>query len=296
MPESHQHEEREGFEIHTLSNKNLQLRLAPQLGGRVVSLFDRQANREWLDGWLPEENRRLWLPSDPKDFSTGTGSGIDECFPSVLPCHWDGQAIPDHGELWNTAPDFSFGDDFLTCLWNLKCLPFTFERTIRLKGSQITFNYRIKNLGDHPLPFLWALHPLFRLEEDDHLILQDQPTQCQSPEGKVYDWPSPQDGQDLSRADTGIAEPAAAKVFLGPLQKGDAILQGTQSRLHLKWPADLFPWAGIWITRGAWKGLHHWAIEPTNAPFDHLDRIPPELLTPLEPQETQDWALELEIR
>jgi hypothetical protein len=53
----------------------------------------------------------------------------------------------------------------------------------------------------------------------------------------------------------------------------DEELAKSGASLALEWPAELFPYAGVWITRGVWKGLHHWAIEPTNAPLDRLSDI-----------------------
>lgn len=60
------------------------------------------------------------------------------------------------------------------------------------------------------------------------------------------------------------------------------------------WPAALFPYAGIWITRGFWNGLHHWAIEPTNAPVDRLNETAGSAdpaLCMLDPRETRRWSL-----
>jgi hypothetical protein len=86
-------------------------------------------------------------------------------------------------------------------------------------------------------------------------------------------------------------------VFLGPLTRGHAaITAACGATLTVEWPAELFPYAGIWITRGFWKGLHHWAIEPTNAPVDCLSDITEHShASMLEPREIREWNLDVHL-
>ena len=104
-------------------------------------------------------------------------------------------------------------------------------------------------------------------------------------------------GTDLSRASFAPGTIPAAKVFLGPLSSGHAEIHTRRgNRLTLDWPSEVFPYAGIWITRGFWKGLHHWAIEPTNAPVDFLSDIrSPGPLSLLQPGECRVWRLTLAL-
>lgn len=299
MPSVHSLETIAGFTIHTLRNEHLSLSLAPELGGRIVSLHHLGDKREWLDGWQPASARRLWQPSDPAVFETSPGAGIDECLPTVLPCSIGEHHLPDHGELWSRAAILDpsalpLGE--LDCSWQLNSLPLAFSRGAALDGETIRLRYRLQNLAAEPTPFLWAWHPLFTLREGDTLHFDPSVTRCYSAADASIPWPEARPGQDLSRADPGDADPAAAKVFLGPLTEGRAVIVGSSSRLSLSWPAAQFPWAGIWITRGAWKGLHHWAVEPTNAPVDRLsDLSSASALTLLQPLETREWELSITL-
>ena len=281
------------FGIHTLSNDAVSLSIAPELGGRIVSLRDRISRREWLDGWAPAGKRRIWHPTDPANFETGPGAGIDECLPTVLPCKIGRKALPDHGELWNQEPEFEIDSQgAISCRWNLKSLPLDFERRISLGKNEVRFDYRIKNRADTPTPFLWAWHPLFTFKRGDQIRTTEKT--CLSPGGgEVLPWP----GNDLSRAFFPKGATPAAKVFLGPLSKGRAEIHATNgARLSLAWPATLFPYAGIWITRGFWKGLHHWAIEPTNAPVDRLSDIKePSPVSLLAPREVREWTMRVKL-
>jgi galactose mutarotase-like enzyme len=282
-----------GFQIHSLANEAISVSIVPELGGRIVSLRDRISGREWLDGWSPASKRRIWHPTDPANFETGPGAGLDECLPTVLPCKIKRRSLPDHGDLWNQVPEFTAdqkGGFF--CRWNLKSLPLAFERRVSLRGNEIRFDYQLENLADTATPFLWAWHPLFSWKPGDQI--QSKEKTCLSPGGtETQAWPEPQPGTDLSRALFPKGATPAAKVFLGPLTKGAAAIQSKNgARLSLSWPAALFPYAGIWITRGFWKGLHHWAIEPTNAPVDHLSDIEtPSPLSLLAPHEVRKWTV-----
>ena len=297
MPCRHTRKKVGDFEIHSLANDALSLSIAPELGGRIVSLKDRLNRREWLDGWAPASKRRIWHPTDAADYETGPGAGIDECLPTVLPCKIDSKSLPDHGELWNQQPEFDVGlaeTGVFSCRWNLKSLPLAFERRISLGKSEIRFDYRIENRADSATPFLWAWHPLFTWKRGDQIHFAPSEKTCLSPGGgEARPWPEAQPGADLSRAYFPAGAAPAAKVFLGPLAKGRAEIRAKSgARLTLAWPSALFPYAGIWITRGFWKGLHHWAIEPTNAPVDRLSDIQnqdaPSLLAP---REVRNWSL-----
>jgi galactose mutarotase-like enzyme len=277
------------FEIHTLANDAVALSIAPELGGRVVSLRDLASRREWLDGWAPANKRRIWHPTNPANFETGPGAGIDECLPTVLPCTVGGTSLPDHGELWNQRPEFDVDPQgAFSCRWSLQSLPLAFERRISLGKNEIRFDYRLENLAAEATPFLWAWHPLFTWKRGDQI--RSTETTCLSPGGaEIHPWP----GNDLSRAFFPQGATPAAKVFLGPLARGTAAIHAANgTSLSLSWPAELFPYAGIWITRGFWKGLHHWAIEPTNAPVDRLSEIQePSPVSLLAPREVREWSL-----
>ena len=175
--------------------------------------------------------------------------------------------------------------------------PLAFSRRISLWGDEILFDYRIENLSADQLPFLWAWHSLFSWQEGDRIHFSDEMTNCLSPEGVVLPWPETLPGCDLSTASFKEGVTPAAKVFTAPLAAGKALIRAKDgTSISLTWPATGFPHAGIWITRGFWKGLHHWAIEPTNAPVDRLSDITDHSRrTMLEPREIRNWHLVVKL-
>lgn len=287
----------DGFAVHSISNGKVAVAMVPELGGRIVSLRGG-GQREWLDGWQPASQRRLWRPADPADFATGPGAGIDECLPSVLACEAGGVAIPDHGDLWNTPAPVDAGEaarGILSCGWRCRSLPLSLERRIRLRGNALSLDYRLENHSDGPVPFLWAWHPLFAWRPGDRIRFAPSVRSCLAGDGTRLPWPGIAPGTDLSRGSFAKEAVPAAKVFIGPLGTGAAEIRARSgARMVLRWPAAHFPYAGIWITRGFWKGLHHWAIEPTNGAADRLSDLMGEDAGPrvmLAPQEVRTWRL-----
>jgi hypothetical protein len=285
-----------GFTFHTLRHRDVAVTLVAEAGGRIVSLRDRRSGREWLDGWQARAGRRLWLPEDPADFASGPGAGLDECLPTVLACRLGDIALPDHGEIWNQparidAAAASAG--WLVCDWTLSCLPMAFRRSISLLPDGVLFRYRLRNLSPRPQAYLWAWHPLFRWQPGDEIRFAKSLRHCHAPAGDIpAPWPCQGPGLDLARALFPAGAVPAAKVFLGPLGRGRAEIRGGDgASLRLSWPVRHLPYAGIWITRGFWKGLHHWAIEPTNHPADHPASPAAAGPARLEAGETRHWQI-----
>jgi hypothetical protein len=301
MPAAHRQNTVQGFAIHTLTTAQVSVSLAPALGGRVVSLHDRTSGREWLDGWQPARARRLWAPADPSDFATGPGAGIDECLPTVLPSKHGKRPVPDHGDVWTMPVEVDpagLARGRLVCRWALASLPLNFTRVITVRDDTVRFAYTLENRANQPTPYLWAWHALFSLKRGDTLAFAKSIDTCLAGGARVP-WPVCAPGSDLSRAEVRGQPVPCAKIFVGPLRSGAATLrQADGAALDLRWPAKVHPYAGVWITRGFWKGLHHWAVEPTNAPVDRLEEAVAAHAPHswLGPRETKTWFVTARVR
>lgn len=285
-----------GHAIHTLANAKVSLSIAPEFGARVVSLRDLASGREWMDGWSPAAARRLHPPRDPENYLTSPLAGIDECLPTIGRCVVAGRDIPDHGEVWNMlAPVDSgaaAGGEFVST-WSLHCLPLDFTRRITLSGATARFDYALTNRSARrATPFLWAWHPLFAYREGDRIEFPASIRKVLTQKGLALPWPAGRPGCDLSRADIAVTGRRTFKGFVGPFAEGRAVLRDLRGpSLALRWPAEVHPYAGFYLNRGRRQLLNHWAIEPTNARTDHLDRLVADKspLHWLAPGETREW-------
>ncbi len=251
----------QGFAVFVLSNDEIELEVVPELGAKIISLKNLQTGREWL--WHPKEGPKLFKNQIRDDFSTSPLVGIDECFPTIEPCSWQGRELPDHGEIWNApwqVDTAALETGILKTKIRLKISPFEFDRSIELHGNEIRINYELRNLSAIEEKFVWALHPLLQLEAGDQLELPHSTRQLLN--GETW----------IDAVTSVIPEKNCAKLFARPVSESWAAVQnkaGTD-RLEFAWNSSENDTLGLWLTRGGWHGHHHFAIEPTNANSDSL--------------------------
>ena len=299
-------ETEQGFRLVRLANSNVELTVIPELGAKIGSLRDVGSDREWL--WRPPGPLRLFRNAPGDSFAHGTLLGADECLPTIGACTVGGRQLPDHGEAWSQAWQLdteALAQNVILTSLELPDSSLAIQRTVSLDGPVVTLDYVLHNRSAERQPFIWALHPLLSYVTGDRLHLPTEVDQVRvelssradSPPGASWAWPSPRADMYLSSLNLGAGE-AYAKFFTARLQVGEARIENPQTgdRLVVRWPAAALPYAGIWVTRGGWRGAHHPAIEPTNAPHDVLaDALrepPPELF--IEAAGTRRWSVQLE--
>jgi len=85
--------------IINIENDFLKCSVAPSLGGKIVSVYNKQLQKEFL--W---KNEKLSLKQLERgaDYDSNFYGGIDELIPNDIPENIDGIDDPDYGELWTT--------------------------------------------------------------------------------------------------------------------------------------------------------------------------------------------------
>ncbi len=244
-----------------LRNEDVELAVVPELGAKIISLKNLRTGREWL--WHPTDGLQLFKNRAGDEFFTSPLAGIDECLPTIEACTWQGRELPDHGEVWNLpwqVDERAWGNGILKTKVRLKLSPFDFERTIELRGSNIFMDYCLHNLGADEENFVWAMHPLLRLETDDQLELPESTHRLLNGEAWV------------DALTTEIPEKNCSKIFARPVSEGRAAISNKSKgdRLEFSWDPAENNALGLWLTRGGWHGHHHFSIEPTNADTDSL--------------------------
>jgi hypothetical protein len=251
----------QGFDVYWLNNDEVELAVVPELGAKMISLRNLRTEREWM--WHPEGGLNLFRNQMGDDFSGSPLVGTDECLPTIAPCRWQNRALPDHGEVWslpwNVDKDaFEYG--ILKTSIRLPISPFKLERTIELDGNDVCLAYQLTNLNSREESFLWAIHPLLRVQEGDQLELPISTRRLLN--GAAW----------VDLIDSGIPSECCAKIFAQPIIEGMAGIRNriTGDRLEFIWDALENDSLGLWLTRGGWHGHHHFALEPTNAGADAL--------------------------
>ena len=276
----------------------------PRFGGKIASI--RIGEHELLQTPLaPIAQRTQTMLFDDSD-----ASGWDECLPSVAACSVDTAAgpvkIPDHGDLWrveweeqgkgireqgseNGAQKHGSVDLIGRCF----SLPLELERKLELseteRGWRLGLSYRLSNKGSSAVPWAWAAHPLFAVEEGDRIVLPESVRSVKLEgsgrerlTGDSVAWPvaNLSDGEtvDLSavlEADSGVGD----KLFAGPLGATEnwAALERSSIglRIRVRFDTEATPYLGLWICYGGWPEKPGpkqvcVALEPSTTPVDSL--------------------------
>ena len=251
----------QGFKVFRLNNQQVELAVVPELGARIISLKDLRTGREWL--WYPDGGPRLFRNRAGDDFQNSPLVGVDECLPTIASCSWQGRDLPDHGEAWSAAWALDFEAwtrGVLRTSVGLQIVPFDFERTIELDENEVRFSYRLKNRSAAEEIYLWAMHPLLRLQAGDQLELPVSTRALLN--GAVW----------IDALNSIQPEGNCQKIFASPVCEGRAAINNpeTGDRFEFAWDAAENNTLGLWLNRGGWHGHHHFALEPSNGEPDVL--------------------------
>jgi len=281
-----------GLECLVVKTNTLEATVLPELGGKVASL--RYKGMELLQAPL----RAYALRTPGMAFEASDASGMDECLPSVAACTVKTAGgmvqIPDHGEFWQRpcAVERRCGCEVkLTATGGV--FPLRLERTLRVEGSGLRIDYRLENVGEVEVPYVWSAHPLFAVEEGDAIVLPESVRELivegsaagrLGAKGSVVTWPVAETRGgarvDLSRAGK-PGDEVGDKVYgacpLSSLADGWAAIERRQAgvRVQVGFDAVLTPHLGLWFCYGGWpegqeKRQQCVALEPCSAPVDSL--------------------------
>jgi hypothetical protein len=261
------------YTIVTLENEYLSARMIPELGIKIISIFHKKLNREFVDrSAIPYEWRKYDMP-----FTDMERDGFDECFPSIsrvpYPAGvWQGTVIPDHGEICQVPGRYQeiYGS-IITTTSGVR-FPYTFRRKLSLDRETLVMDYTVSNCSSEPFYYVYATHPLFRLESGGRMELPPGAEVIDS-SGKIEGWQMRLNPATKRMEDRSIMQPPSVnqmvKLFAKGLKEGWAVMHFPKGEsLRIDFPVDKLPYMGIWITEGGWYNSYQFAFEPTNAITD----------------------------
>jgi galactose mutarotase-like enzyme len=289
----------------TLRSSSVEVDVLPTFGARVVALVDRRSGRNWL----AIEGQSAG-PRDDHAFGVEEAAGWDECFPTVAP--WDAskttwrRRLRDHGELWGRAWTVKHWDD-LSLGTVYEDRDFSFARELALDEAQLTATYRVQAIGNKILPALWSMHALLALAPGERIeiprLKRVDATYLtlggRTLSKRLLNWP---DNGDSLPFPLDRVQPTQTR-FSGKFYAEDASFSrasvgGENGWLDFEWEG--VDYLGLWMTYGGWpqpNDILHVAIEPTNAPADHLGgAIATERALRLTPGEPISWRVALTLR
>jgi hypothetical protein len=264
--------------IVRLRSEQLEVDVAPQVGGRIVRIRHLGSGHEflWRNARLPLELKPPGSQYDPNFYG-----GIDELLPNDVPETIDGIACPDHGELWTRSLDWRIDGQSLVLEGTLPLCGLTYERRMSLRADSphVDFHYRLTNPTDAARHFMWKLHAAVAVAAADVI-------DCPARQAQVVDlqysrfstlspfrWPDIE-GQraDLVPADNGTVD----FFYLFDLDAGRIAWKRPSQRLKLEYTFDttVFPFAWLFASYGGFDGHYTVVLEPcTTMPLRVGDAI-----------------------
>jgi galactose mutarotase-like enzyme len=297
-----------------LENDTLSVTVVPEMGAKIVSLFDKRSQLEWLFG--PGQRPFKPVPYGSV-FTDQDMSGWDEMFPTIVECTypWAEKEIllPDHGEIW-TLPwqQISLGQDKLSFAVEGRALNYKFCREIEfVESASLKFTYQALNLSTMPMHVIWAAHPQFKADLQTRIVLPPHINTVLNvlPEeygwgapGTKFKWPKPdcEDGRSI-RLDT-VGPPdlkQARKFYLLPDMEASwvGMLRETdQCWMTISWDSEDVPYFGLWVDEGYFNPEPVIAPEPSTGFYDSLAFAANQgRHMTIEPGDTASWSLVLQF-
>lgn len=279
-----------GQEAWKLENAALQVVIVPEMGAKIVSIFDKRNQVEWLVG--PGERPFEPVPYGAV-FTEQDMSGWDEMFPTINACTYPDPnsdqtiLLPDHGEVWAIPWQRTETEEpVLSFAVKGRVLPYELSRKIEFEAeSMLRFTYRVTNLSDKPISAMWAAHPQFTTGSNARIILPPDISKVWNVMPKEFGWGPPEttvrwpeatreDGKTIQLDEVGPPERNQAKKFYMPPNTEAfwvAVLhEPSEDWISLSWDPDEIPYLGIWIDEGFISDESVIAPEPATGFYDSL--------------------------
>lgn len=252
-----------------LESDCLRALVAPEVGGRIVSIFWKPGGHEllWRNSALPLRRERPGSGYDPSFFG-----GIDELLPSDVPERVGGLEYPDHGEVWTLPLEARFVGRELVLGGTLPICGLRLERRISLeeRAPRVDLRYRISNLSAAPRHFLWRIHAALAVDAGDVISCPARIARVADPawsrfrSQEPFRWPIIE-GKDASvlPAPDGTTD----SFFLEDLEAGLLGLERRRLGLTCSFEFDpaVLPCACIFLSHGGLLGHHVAVLEPATA-------------------------------
>ncbi|HEX9118106.1 MAG TPA: hypothetical protein VGA61_18720 [Anaerolineae bacterium] len=290
MPEATMETTWHGLPAWIVESDTLRCVMVPGRGGKIASLVDRRTGFEWLIG--PGDR-----PVEPLSYGAWWHeqemSGWDEMFPTIVTCAYpgpgphQGESLPDHGEAWVLPWAVTeAGNGRLSLCLHGQALPYELTRTADCpEPGTLRLHYRLTNLGDDAMPYVWAAHPQFLCGEAAEVIFPAGVSEVVNTIPASWGWGEPETRYRWPAGTTIDGRAARLDRTAGPdLKRGRkffalpgvvtgwaALRRSDGHWLRFDWDPKLVPYLGLWVDEGS---LNHATVatpEPTTGWYDSLE-------------------------
>lgn len=275
---------------YKLENKYLIVKILRDFGAKIVSLYDKESDYEFL--FQPTKGK-YYIPDKNSPFENYDTSGIDECFPTIdESVYLDTDIIlPDHGEIWSKKWQTEIASDSIISTTKSDILGIDFTRKINLISDKINFSYIIKNTTSEKRYYLYAFHSLMnfndftRMEFDfDYEIVN-----VKSDEKYNFDYRNLSEYEDKKSYKFYFKDE-----ITNPRYR--IIQEDKNTSLEISYDSNINKYLGVWVSKGGFKNEYNFAIEPCSGYFDSLEKAyKNNKISSLLPYEEVRWDMEIKL-
>jgi galactose mutarotase-like enzyme len=297
-----------GFPALALESEAMRVVIVPGLGAKIVSLYDKAYQREWL---VPPM-RAVKQTTYGADFVSQDMSGWDEMLPTIVPCDWNGAHLPDHGEVWSIPWELESVEGAVVLSVAGVAMSYRFTRSAALVEPHcLELKYILTNTGKKSFPFLWAAHPQFAVDSNTRIVLPPEVMHIVNvidldpiwgKAGEVCDWPkaTSREGRTWYLDRIGSVEHHTCRKFYIPPEQAvswAALVDENLGRgLRLDWSPSAAPYLGLWVDEGMYNSVPVAALEPSSGYYDSLETaIRNQRVNTFESEQEQNWAIRIRI-
>lgn len=270
----------------TLENNELKVIVIPDLGGKLVSVYNKLSKFQLL---FQNKENAYKKPKLNSDFASFDASGFDDAFPTIDSSiiQYEGKEIlyPDHGEIWTSSFDYRIIDGYLELACSSSILPYTYKKLIHLESDTVKIKYNIVNKGNSPFPCIWAMHCLVNCSEDIKLsfpkdtteIINVHDSSILGKKNSIHKYPITKtlDNKDYKLNKIGSSSLNKTEKYYvnGIINEGKCSIYypNNSSLFTINFDRDKLPYLGFWVTEGGFRGDYNCALEPTNGFYDDID-------------------------
>lgn len=239
----------------TLTGEEIEVTIAPEVGGRIVRFVDRTSGYDflWRNSKIPLRRETPGAPYDPNFFG-----GIDELLPNDIPEKIAGVDCPDHGEFWTAEFEFEVvSPSKVKTHARLPLVGFDIERDLEISGSELVVISTVTNRSNRVQPFLWKLHASVAIEPGDEILCPASKFQVADPEWSRRVGTGPWLGETVPEFD-GTTE----FLYLLDLHAGEMAWKGKGKQFGVKFDPAVFPYCWYFASYGGFDGHHVAILEP----------------------------------
>lgn len=258
-----------GLNAVVTENELLRVEVVPDLGGKIISIYHKDFQKEFL--W---NNKDLSLEklATGSDYESNFWGGIDELIPNDVPEQVDGIHYPDHGELWTTVLSYEITATYIRLSGLLEKSGLHYQKTISLCGEEpkIILDYRIKNQSTQPRHFLWKQHAALRIREGDILQTKASSARIVNPEYSRFSFENEFNWPMINGVDAGVVPPENGTMdffYLYNTSRGEMsmLLDDRKYRFSYYYDQEVFPYQWYFASYGQFRGHYTVILEPATA-------------------------------